>query len=117
MDDRERKAFKFEDLKRVGPGTFSKAKSSINKFFQLWKELNDIVVEFFTYNDWFYEGLIDSQFREIYQPLFNEHLDEDKTLSSDDDVFPSDTENTSDEDREIRHSKSIYSDDDIEINS
>ena len=35
MDDRERKAFKFEDLKRVGPGTFSKAKSSINKFFSI----------------------------------------------------------------------------------
>ena len=67
-------------------------------------------------NDWDYEGLIDSQFREIYHPLLNGKFDKDEISSSDDDVFSSDTENTSDEDREIRHSKSIYSDDDIEIN-
>ncbi|GMM44573.1 hypothetical protein DAPK24_011480 [Pichia kluyveri] len=118
MNNRERAAFKFEDLKKVGPGTFSKEKSSTNKFFQLWKELNDIVVEFFTHNDWFYEGLIDSQFREIYQhPLLNGKFDKDEVSSSDNDVFSSDTQNNSDKDKEIRHYKSIYSDDDIEINS
>lgn len=37
MNNREREAFKFEDLRKVVPGTFSKEKSSSNSFFQLWK--------------------------------------------------------------------------------
>lgn len=45
-------------------------------------------MEFFTRNDWFYEGLTDSQFREIYQHLLlNGKFDKDKTSSSDDDFF------------------------------